>query len=720
MIRSITLDQVASYRSKVTLTTDKKVNILYGLNGVGKSTFSNYFYDLGKGGYQGCSHSTTESKILVYNQKFIQENFYIQDTLKGIFSLSKGNSQAQAAVEEINKELATLADEKQKIIEEIHEQKERLEQEKTRAQDSTWKIKTNYAGGDRVLEFCLERKMGKKETLFNYLCTIDLSEEKPIKTIEDLKDEVSKISGDDAIKYPLLNQLHVSSLTDVELGLLEEIIVGSEDSPIANLIEQLKNSDWVSKGLSYLDQIEDKKCPFCQSETITTELVEQINGYFNEAYQNSIDQLAAIRRKYQNIVTELAPLETYKHDEFSQDVTGNLDMYYVKITQDLTKNLELIDKKLSNPSSIIKLIDITDNLEQFNIIVASINVLIQEHNSRIDNSKSELDRIKKEFWSILRYEYDQTISNFNSLKSDIDKIISDKSNILVANKVLEESKNTERIRHQKSTVNIEDAILSINRGLIDIGITDFYIEKYEDDLYKLVRNSSESGVFSSLSEGEKMIISFLYFRELFKGKQSATEGQIKKIAIIDDPVSSLSHIFVYNIGQLIKNDFFNSKDVEQVFLLTHSLYFFYELTDANHTRREENQNLFRISKNENGSSISLMKYEEIQNDYQSYWSVINDESQPPALIANCMRNIIEYFFNFVQKSDLSNILQKKELQGIRFQAFLRYINRESHSLGQNLFDFKEFDYMDFKEGLRLVFEAMGYPEHYSKMSKIGI
>lgn len=720
MIRSITLDQVASYRSKVTLTTDKKVNILYGLNGVGKSTFSNYFYDLGKGGYQGCSHSTTESKILVYNQKFIQENFYIQDILKGIFSLSKGNSQAQAAVEEINKELATLADEKQKIIEEIHEQKERLEQEKTRAQDSTWKIKTNYAGGDRVLEFCLERKMGKKETLFNYLCTIDLSEEKPIKTIEDLKDEVSKISGDDAIKYPLLNQLHVSSLTDVELGLLEEIIVGSEDSPIANLIEQLKNSDWVSKGLSYLDQIEDKKCPFCQSETITTELVEQINGYFNEAYQNSIDQLAAIRRKYQNIVTELAPLETYKHDEFSQDVTGNLDMYYVKITQDLTKNLELIDKKLSNPSSIIKLIDITDNLEQFNIIVASINVLIQEHNSRIDNSKSELDRIKKEFWSILRYEYDQTISNFNSLKSDIDKIISDKSNILVANKVLEESKNTERIRHQKSTVNIEDAILSINRGLIDIGITDFYIEKYEDDLYKLVRNSSESGVFSSLSEGEKMIISFLYFRELFKGKQSATEGQIKKIAIIDDPVSSLSHIFVYNIGQLIKNDFFNSKDVEQVFLLTHSLYFFYELTDANHTRREENQNLFRISKNENGSSISLMKYEEIQNDYQSYWSVINDESQPPALIANCMRNIIEYFFNFVQKSDLSNILQKKELQGIRFQAFLRYINRESHSLGQNIFDFKEFDYMDFKEGLRLVFEAMGYPEHYSKMSKIGI
>lgn len=78
------------------------------------------------------------------------------------------------------------------------------------------------------------------------------------------------------------------------------------------------------------------------------------------------------------------------------------------------------------------------------------------------------------------------------------------------------------------------------------------------------------------------------------------------------------------------------------------------------------------------------------------------------------------FLTLFKNQTLSNVLQKKELQGIRFQAFLRYINRESHSLGQNIFDFKEFDYTDFKEGLRLVFEVMGYPEHYSKMSKIGV
>ena len=115
-----------------------------------------------------------------------------------------------------------------------------------------------------------------------------------------------------------------------------------------------------------------------------------------------------------------------------------------------------------------------------------------------------------------------------------------------------------------------------------------------------------------------MIISFLYFRELSKGKMSASETQNKKIIVIDDPIYSLSHVYIFNIGQMIKNDFFNPDQYDQVFVLTHSLYFFYELADINHQRRKENQKLFRMIKNLEGSKILEMKYDEIQNDYHSY------------------------------------------------------------------------------------------------------
>ena len=111
----------------------------------------------------------------------------------------------------------------------------------------------------------------------------------------------------------------------------------------------------------------------------------------------------------------------------------------------------------------------------------------------------------------------------------------------------------------------------------------------------------------------------------------------------------------------------------------------------------------------------FMNYEEIQNDYQAYWSIIKDEQQQPALIANCMRNIIEYFFNFIENKDLNNFFNQPTMQEIRFQAFYRYINRESHSLGQNIFDFKEFNYQDFKDAFAELFKVAGYEEHYKKM-----
>ena len=718
MITNIVLDNVASYRSKTELKTEKKVNIIYGLNGSGKSTFSNYFYNSENTKYQQCSHIGTHETVLVYNQKFIQDNFYAKDTLNGIFSLSKENKEAKEKVEEITLELDKISQDKKQLQKDIDELRSKIAQAKENAQNKTWEIKTNYAGGDRVLEFCLKGKMGGKEPLFNHLCSIPLPTSKPSKTIANLKEEASAIDGELAIKHTQLKYLGMFNLPSEDLISLNEIIVGSEDSPVSKLISTLKNSDWVSEGLKYLEKIDGPQCPFCQSETITDELAKQIHDYFDETYIESVNNIKSIQARYNSIIDGIPSLDDYKESQFSTEYIVKLNEYHARLTKETSANLELIKQKIANPSLQVTLTDVSSPVKQFNLVIDSINKLINEHNARIDNSTNELNRIKDEFWNILRYEYDQTISSFNDIQKITSKAITDKTKEETAIIVLEEAKDAERAEHQKSTVNIDDAILNINQGLIDIGITDSFIEKHESELYKIVRTGSNSKIFSSLSEGEKMIISFLYFRELIRGKQNATEGKLKKIAIIDDPVSSLSHIFVYNIGQLLKNDFFNSTEIEQVFVLTHSLYFFYELADANHERRELNQNLFRLSKNASGSSISSMKYEEIQNDYQSYWSVINDEKQPPALIANCMRNIIEYFFNFVQKADLSNVIQKPELKNVRFQSFLRYINRESHSLGQNIFDFKEFNYNDFKEGLRLVFEHTGYPEHYKKMSKI--
>ena len=99
-----------------------------------------------------------------------------------------------------------------------------------------------------------------------------------------------------------------------------------------------------------------------------------------------------------------------------------------------------------------------------------------------------------------------------------------------------------------------------------------------------------------------------------KGEIQSDSTKTKKIIVIDDPISSLSHIYVFNIGRIIQNEFFKTTKYEQIFVLTHSLYFFYELTNLKNDEREKTQALFRIIKNNTGSSFVKMKYEEIQND----------------------------------------------------------------------------------------------------------
>ncbi|MEK6523650.1 AAA family ATPase [Myroides odoratimimus] len=503
-----------------------------------------------------------------------------------------------------------------------------------------------------------------------------------------------------------------------------------------SLITKLKNSDWVKDGLQYISetgQQDNSTCPFCQEQTISNVLIENIKSYFDASYQADIDTLKSYLNEYLKAIQEIPSKYIFETHPKFEKYKKDFEIKYGIVFNVINANKKLIEDKINTPSISIHLSNSSEAFNDLNEIIKKINLLVEEHNNNIEQKETVKINIKTTFWEIMRLEYDQTINSINAEKA-VSKAKIDTLEIELNNISVEiNSQNIIISEQQKQTVNIEDAITNIKKGLIDLGITDFEIKKHSENLYKIVRGTNEDKIFHSLSEGEKMIISFLYFLELCRGKRNALEIEKKKIIVIDDPISSLSHIYVFNIGRLIKNEFLGTKktktnketgertiewnfNYEQVFILTHSLYFFYEITETNNELRKDGQNLFRIIKNEKGSSIIKLKYEEIQNDYQAYWFIIKDEMQHPALIANCMRNIIEYFFNFVERKDLNNFFLQEPLKStIRFQAFYRYMNRESHSLGQNIFDFKEFNYQDFKDAFKELFKIAGYEEHYKKM-----
>ncbi|MDD3477102.1 MAG: AAA family ATPase, partial [Sulfurimonas sp.] len=136
----------------------------------------------------------------------------------------------------------------------------------------------------------------------------------------------------------------------------------------------------------------------------------------------------------------------------------------------------------------------------------------------------------------------------------------------------------------------------------------------------------------------------------------------------------------------------------------------------------KDKKLFRIVRgNDKSSSILEMTQDEIQNDYQAYWKILKDHENGNAhdnILANAMRNILENFFGFIDNEKMKESVN--QLDSIKYSAFLRYIDRESHSDQTNISDVKEIDVSLFKEAFKKIFDESGNIKHYNKMMDIEI
>lgn len=730
MIKKIIMNNVASYKHPATLETEKRVNLIYGLNGSGKSTLSDFLYHRAEIDFSNCCIEPAineNTKILVYNQTFIKDNFYTSKALPGIFSLSEGNKEAQEKIDLAREELRKLDFFKSEIEQKCRDNEQRFGEQKNIALNKIWEIKQQYTGGDRVLDFCLDGLNRSKEKPFEYILNIQKPEEKPLRTIEQLKQDIQLLNSMDVPISETIKNVDFSASFVEHDPIFSKIIVGSSNSSISGLIKQLSNQNWVQDGLVYIEnQGEDKKrCPFCQQETITKEFIADLKSFFSVEYEQDRKNIENLGKQYSEAI-KACPfvfIEAFDRIDIIRDLKDNYIASRDVLLETLNKNLDRIREKWRTPNIEIKLQDSSEALNSVNDILEKARLRIQNFNEKIAQKKQALGKLKDEFWEINRWEYDQTIYLYESNKKQF--VVESLKNQDIIKKINDDIRNQKDIivEEQRKVVNIQEAIDHINSNLLAIGIDHFRLEPFRDNLYQISREGQTEDIFPTLSEGEKMIISFLYFLELCNGKQLASEDEKKKIIVIDDPISSLSHVYIFNIGQLIKNEFFNKTiSCQQIFVLTHSLYFFYELfslakpkSGTQEERRIQTPKRIRIYKNSSGSNFSEITSNEIQNDYQAYWLMIKDDKTSPALLANCMRNILEYFFGFVENIELSNIFSRTAFGDNKFQAFVRYMDVESHSRMHIVFDFKEFDYDVFQEAFHLVFKEADYEKHYTRM-----
>ena len=231
------------------------------------------------------------------------------------------------------------------------------------------------------------------------------------------------MKGEYANEISPLPLIGFSGTATEENKIFESIIVGNEDSVVSNLIKELGNSDWVKKGLSFIPNTiepDGAPCPFCQEKTITTNVSKQIRDYFDENYDKSIQEIGRLYTGYESAIRLIPPSEAYSMNIFLEERLGDFELAYNNFVSQAGENLRMIGTKANTPSQIIHLKNTKDLVDSLNLILSSINQKIQEHNVRINKKTESLAQIKFEFWSSMRWDYDQTISKYNTEEIRLD------------------------------------------------------------------------------------------------------------------------------------------------------------------------------------------------------------------------------------------------------------------------------------------------------------
>jgi len=712
MIKQIILRDVSSYSPTVDSVIGplNKVNVFYGHNGTGKTTIGNFLQDPGELCYTSCrlAPRDDEREILVYNHLFTEKNFHA-DAQPGVFTLNEGNIEAEAALQAAEAALKTLAQEQQEEIEAGKAVVAEQEAAKEALREHVWALKKPF--DNTPLRYCFSQ-LNTKERLLERV--IPLVHTATTDTPESLSAEAAELQSASDLELPGIASFSFHEM-DVEVNtVLAEVIAGSGDSYLSALIQELGHSDWVKQALGFVDK-SDEHCPFCQ-QILPPNFYDEVAKVFDKTYEQRLEHIRQLKSRYDKGVERV--LLQCARPEYQ---TSAYQLHVANLRATLQRNAQGLATKLASPSTSVTLESTADHFKALNDAVKVDQEKIDAINLKVKDKQKYLEQIKARFWNCFRGSCDAVIKAATKKHRELDVKREEKRTAieLIREKV---KVHREVITQSKAKItNIDQSVDSINNALGHLGLQGFSLIREEGDVpqYRLQRPGNANDVFRTLSEGEKTLISFLYFLEVCNGDMDGKASKLKsnRVIVIDDPISSLSHNYIYDIASLIYRRVLNPKDrFKQVFILTHNLFFFHEM--LKHLKKADQFSLFRITKSA-FSAVIPMKDTDVQNDYQSFWQTIKDALEgrtSASVIPNMMRNILEYYFTFVHRQDaLQQALFDLADEDADFRALYRYVNRESHSDAINLTDFGDINPAHYVERFRQVFVRTGFEEHYDKM-----
>ncbi len=733
MIESITMKQCATYDSNgVTIENCQKINFIYGPNGSGKSTISNYLQNTLDTMYSHCNvqwKNDIEAELVVYNRNFREHNF--KGDIAGVFTLGAATIKDIQHLEELKAEQAKRLSELKNRKNALQIKNEELINCKDKFKETVWNVILKDNENDFQEAFAGFRS--KKDKFRDAVIQKYNTKHNSSETRETLKKRANTLySSKPENCNPIL--LDVDDLTN-KLSAIEtdvvwnKIIIGNDDVPIASLINFLNNADWVNRGRAFIQDSE--YCPFCQQKTINNEFIDQLNNFFSGEYEANTKRINSAKMQYQAFTEQLlADLKSIPTDDEFIKISG-IDVVQCEskiqlLTSLFLSNLSEMVSKEKEPSIRITLKSSKEAIEEFKSLILFANHNIASHNKMVQNYNAEKDKLSDDIWTFLLDINEALIEGYlNDLKK-FDKAINGIREGINSFENEIKKLEDEIIEAGKNITSVQPTVDEINRSLKAYGFDNFEIvpSVNNKNSYQIKRPDGTLAT-NTLSEGEETFISFLYFLQLAKGATDISKVSARKVLIIDDPICSLDSTILYIVSTMVKDLIFQVKsgqaDVEQLFILTHNVFFHKEASFIDgRTQEDKDINYWVIHKDSNISRIKAYEMKNpIKTSYELLWQELKEwTSSSIVTIQNIMRRIIENYFGMLGNKKYDYVASKFETveeQKICKSLFY-WINDGSHTIPDDLYIDSYSDSVEkYNEIFKKIFIITGHEAHYKMM-----
>ncbi|MGG3508510.1 AAA family ATPase [Paenibacillus lautus] len=725
MIKKILIKNVATYNDTgVVYDGLKKINFFYGSNGSGKTSLSNVLKNNEAFPDSQVEWNSQPLKIMVYNNKFVEENFHQDSDIKGIFTLGRESAEIKQAILDKKKLFEKLDEEIRRLTLNLDAKKNEAQENEEEFTENCWKLKRKY---DDVFS---EAFSGLRNNKFNFMkrCKQN-STGTLICNYTDLQVRCNKFLNGSIEKVSPINAIKIEQLREIcNDRIFSTPIIGKQEVDIAAFISRLAISDWVKEGHQHIEE-SGGLCPFCQ-QVLPEEFNQKLDDYFNEYYQKEMKVLQVSIENYNRLIhdLEIQLLELMSSQKYTYIDASIIRQQYDLIHSKDDHNQALFKQKLSLPSKSIEPLTFNSFIGVINSEIERANQQIKQHNTFVDNREEEEKILKSQIWDFILHENKQNHEKYVRKDFSLGKAIENLMDTLVLKRNERKTLREEIQLLEAQITSVIPSVNEMNRLLKAYHFTNFkFAHTQSQGNYRLIRSNGQD-VNQTLSEGEKTFVTFLYFMHLLNGSNNSELISENKIVVIDDPISSLdsSVLFIVSnlITKLIEEVRTNQRNVVQVFLLTHNVYFHKEITFSKNRSKKskmQDETFWIIRKDNDVTEAKSYNLNPIKSSYELMWQELKSAQHSSSItVQNLIRRIIENYFKIYGNYSDNDIIEKfEDEEKVICKSLISWANDGSHFAGDDLYIEHPMDTVNkFLRVFEKIFEVTNHHAHFKMMMEI--